>query len=263
MQLELTITDLAAGGARSRAWPSTSGTAPARAATRSTRRASRTRTTCAACRSPTPPARRLHQHLPGLLHRALAAHPLRGLPGPGVDHRRGQRRRHLAGRPAAGRVRAGLRPARLRGVRGEPGRRQPRAATTCSATTAAASQLAHRDRRRHLRVHGQPGRRGRHHHGPDGRAAGRRRRPVRRAGRTRRPAAERCAPERPPSRAGAPVALDRSCRTGRSASTCWAGCAVGRGMAPKCGLPAHPAARRPSGAQGSVEALGDRRGGPG
>ena len=58
MTLELTITDLANGGsAVRRASPSTSGTATARAATRCTPRASRTRTTCAACRSPTPTAR--------------------------------------------------------------------------------------------------------------------------------------------------------------------------------------------------------------
>ena len=51
MTLELTISDLANGGARrSPAQPSMSGTAIARAGTPCTRRASRTRTTCAACR---------------------------------------------------------------------------------------------------------------------------------------------------------------------------------------------------------------------
>ena len=45
----------------------------------------------------------LHQHLPGLLQRALAAHPLRGLPRPGRHHRPDERDRHVAGRAAAGR----------------------------------------------------------------------------------------------------------------------------------------------------------------
>ena len=82
---------------RSPGSPSTSGTATARAGTRCTPRAWRTRTTCAASRSPTPTARSVHQHLPGLLLRPLAAHPLRGLPRRGVDHRLRQRHRHLPG----------------------------------------------------------------------------------------------------------------------------------------------------------------------
>ena len=125
MTLELTVTDLATAACRSPARPSTCGTAPAKASTRCTRRR----------RGRELPARRadrrrrgqgaLHQHLPRLLRRSLAAHPLRGLPRPGGHHRRGQRDRHLAGRAAEGRLRPGVRPERLRGVGGEPRPAQP------------------------------------------------------------------------------------------------------------------------------------------
>ena len=129
------------------------------------------------------------------LCRALATHPLRGLPGPGVDQRRDERRRHLPGRSPAGRVRAGVRPAGLRGLGGEPGAGQPDERQRLRRRRRG-EPARHGDRRRHIRVHGRPRRRCRHHHGADGRAtARRRRRPVRRAGRA---ATGRSAPSGPP-----------------------------------------------------------------
>ena len=56
LSIELTVVDVSEGAVPLTAPPSTSGTAPGTASTRCTRRASPTRTTCAACRKWTPKA---------------------------------------------------------------------------------------------------------------------------------------------------------------------------------------------------------------
>ena len=61
-----------------------------------------TRTTCGACRRPTPTASPLHEHLPRRLRRALAAHPLRGLRDARHGHGRRAPDRHLPARAAGG-----------------------------------------------------------------------------------------------------------------------------------------------------------------
>ena len=78
----------------------------------------RTRTTCAACRWPTPTARvTLHHHLPRGLLGPLAAHPLRGVPEPGRGDERRQRDGGLAARAAGRRLHGGVRDRRLRAER--------------------------------------------------------------------------------------------------------------------------------------------------
>ena len=112
------------------------------------------------------------------------ARVVRGVPG-----------RHRAGGRLTGAHRAdGLRAAGLSGVGREPGGRQP----------GERQRAGDGHRRRHVRVHGAPRRRRRPHDDTDGRAAGRRRRPVGCPGRSRRSAAGRRAPQRP-----APVPLTR------------------------------------------------------
>ena len=103
---------------RARRWrgaPCTSGTAIAPAATRSTRRASRTRTTCAASRRPTPAARVSFTSIfPGCYAGTMAAHPLRGVSEPRGGDQRRQQDRDLADRAAEGGLRCRVRDRRLR-----------------------------------------------------------------------------------------------------------------------------------------------------
>ena len=106
----------------------------------------------------------LHQHLPRLLRRTLAAHPLRGLPGRSQHQRRRQRHRHLAGRPHRGRLQGRVRRGRLRGVRVEPGQRQPGDRRRLRRRLGR-DPTRHDHRRRRLRVHHRPVGRRRHHHG--------------------------------------------------------------------------------------------------
>ena len=126
MTLELTLQNRPTAARRSPVPPSTCGTATVRAGTPSTPRGSPPRTTCGVCRSPTRRKGPLHQRLPRLLHRALAAHPLRGLPRPGEHHRLDQGDSHVPDRPAEERLRCRLRHDRVREVRHKPRPAQPR-----------------------------------------------------------------------------------------------------------------------------------------
>ena len=172
-------------GAVRGASPSTSGTAPGRAATRCTRTASRTRTSCAACRSPTPTAgctftsifpacydgRWPHIHFEVYPDEAAITDATNAiatsqvaLPRTSASRSTPRTATRRRWQPVARQPRGRQ---RLRGRR----RRQP---------------ARHRDRRRRQRLHGHAGRRRRHEHGTD-RAAG----PGGGPGWPRRPAAER------------------------------------------------------------------------
>ena len=77
----------------------------------------------------------VHQHLPGVLLGPLAAHPLRGVPGPGRDRRRRQQAGDVAAGAARGHLRRRSTPPRATSRASATSARSRWSATTCSATT--------------------------------------------------------------------------------------------------------------------------------